>query len=55
MIVQCATISTSLNTRNIEKSVSDILIRSRFPLEIRFWISISGCKLSCRIFNLQTR
>jgi len=36
----------SLNPRNIEKSVSDILIRNRFPFEFVFWISGSGCKLT---------
>ena len=46
MIVQCATFSKSLNPRNIDKSVSDILIRVRFPFESSFWISESGCKLT---------
>jgi len=44
MIVQCATFSKSLNPRNINKSVSDI--RIRFPFQSRFWISVSGCKLT---------
>ena len=44
MIVQCATFSKSVNPRNIDKSVSDI--RIRFPFESRFWISVSGCKLT---------
>ena len=46
MIVQCesATFSKSLNTRNIDKSVSDI--RIWFPFESSFWISLSGCKLT---------
>ena len=46
MIVQCATFSKSLNSRNINKSVSDIRIRIRFPFQSRFWISVSGCKLT---------
>ena len=46
MIVQCATFSKSLNPRNIDKSVSDIRIRIRYPFESRFWISVSGCKLT---------
>ena len=46
MIVQCATFSKCLNPRNIDKSVSDIRIRSRFPFESSFWISLSGCKLT---------
>ena len=46
MIVQCATFSKSLNPRNIDKSVSDIRIRIRFPFESSFWISLSGCKLT---------
>ena len=44
MIVQCATFSKSVKPRNIDKSVSDI--RIRFPFESRFWISVSGCKLT---------
>jgi len=44
--VQCATFSESLNPRNIDKSVSDIRIRIRFPFESSFWISWSGCKLT---------
>jgi len=46
MIVQCATFCKSLNPRNINKSVSDIRIRIRFPYENSFWISLSGCKLT---------
>jgi len=46
MIVQCATFSKSLNPLNINKSVSDIRIRIRFPFHSRFWISVSGCKLT---------
>ena len=48
MIVQCecATFSKSLNHRNIDKSVSDIRIRHRFPFESSFWISLSGFKLT---------
>ena len=46
MIVQCATFSKSLNPRNVNKSVSDIRIRIRFPFQSRFWISVSGCKLT---------
>jgi len=44
MIVQCATFSTSLNPRYIDKTVSDI--RIRFPFESSFWISVSGCKVT---------
>ena len=44
MIVQCATISKSLNPQNIEERVSDINIR--FPFESSFWISISSCKFT---------
>jgi len=43
-IVQCATFSKSLNPRNIDKSVSDIRIRIRFPFENNFRISVCGCK-----------
>ena len=46
MIVDCVTFSKSLNPRNIDKSVSDIQIRIRFPFESSFWISLSGCKLT---------
>jgi len=46
MIVQCAAFSKSLNPRNIDKTVSDIQIRIRFPFESSFWISVSGCKLT---------
>jgi len=46
MIMQCATFSKSLNPRNINKSVSDIRFRIRFPFQSRFWISVSGCKLT---------
>ena len=46
MIVQCATFSKSLNHRNIDKSVSDIRVRIRFPFESSFWISVFGCKLT---------
>ena len=46
MTVQCATLSKSLNPRNIDKSVSDIRIRIRFPFESSFWISLSGFKLT---------
>jgi len=46
MIVRCATFSKRLSPRNIEKSVSDILIRMRFAFESNFWISVSGCKLT---------
>jgi len=41
-----ATFSKSLNPRNIDKSLSDIRIRIRFPFESSFWISLSGCKLT---------
>jgi len=46
MILQCATFSKSLNPRNIDKSVSDIRIRIRFPFENSFCLSVSGCKLT---------
>jgi len=46
MVVQCATFSRSLNPRNVEKSISEILIRIRLPFESSFWISVSGCKLT---------
>ena len=46
MIVQCATFTKSLNPRKIDKSVSDIRIRIRFPFESSFWISLSDCKLT---------
>jgi len=46
MIVQCATFSNILIPQNIEKNVSDILIRIRFPFESSFRISVSGCKLT---------
>jgi len=46
MIVQCATFSKCLNPRNIDKTVSDIRIRIRFPFESSFWISVSGWKLT---------
>ena len=45
MIVQYATFSKSLNHRNIDKTVSDIRIRIRFPFESSLWISVSGGKL----------
>jgi len=38
--------SKSLNPQNIDKSVSDIRIRIRFPFESSFWISVSGWKLT---------
>ena len=38
--------SKILNPRNIDKSISDIRIRFRFPFESSFWISVSGCKLT---------
>ena len=44
--VRCATFSKSLNPQNIDKSISDIRIRIRFPFESSFWISLSGCKLT---------
>ena len=46
MILQCATFTKRLNPRNIDKSVSDIQIRIRFPFEGSFWILVSGCKLT---------
>ena len=45
MILECATFSKTLNPRNIHKSISDIQIRIRFPLESSVCISLSGCKL----------
>jgi len=36
----------ALNLRNIEKTVSDILFRIRFPFQSSLWISVSGCKLT---------
>ena len=44
--MQYATFSKNLNPQNIEKSVSVIRIRIRFPFDSRFWISVSGCKLT---------
>ena len=44
--MQYATFSKNLNSQNIEKSVLDIRIRIRFPFDSRFWISVSGCKLT---------
>ena len=44
--MQYATFSKNLNPRNIEKSVSDIRIRIRFPFDSRFWISVSSCKFT---------
>ena len=41
-----STHTSGLNPRNIDKSVSDIRIRIRFPFESNFWISVSGCKLT---------
>jgi len=46
MMMQCATSSKSLNPRNTEKSVSDVLFRIRFPFESSFLISVSGCKFT---------
>jgi len=46
MSMQRATFSKSLNSRNIDKSVSDIRIRIRFPFESSFRIYVSGCKLT---------
>jgi len=39
-------LSNSLNPRNIEKSVSDILSCIRLPFESSFWIFVSGRKLT---------
>jgi len=44
--MQYVTFSKNLNPRNIDKSVSDIRIRIRIPFESRFWISLSGFKLT---------
>jgi len=44
MIVQCETFSKNLNPRNIDKTVSNIRFRNRFPYESSFWISVSACK-----------
>ena len=38
--------SKSLNSRNIDKSFSDIWIRIRFTFESSFWTSVSDCKLT---------
>ena len=46
MSMQRATFSKSLKPRTIDKSVSDIRIRIRFPFESSFRISVSGCKLT---------
>ena len=46
MIVQYEIFANSPNPRNIDKSVSDIRIRIRFPFESSFWISLSCCKLT---------
>jgi len=46
IIMQYATFSKNLNSQNIEKSVLDIRIRIRFPFDSRFWISVSGWKLT---------
>jgi len=46
MSMQRATFSKSLNPRNIDKSVSDIRVRIRFPFESSFMISVSSCKLT---------
>jgi len=35
-----------MNPQNIDKSISDIRIRIRFPFENSVWISVSGCKLT---------
>jgi len=52
--VQCATFSKSLNPQNIEKSVSDILIRIRFPLKAVFGYPYPiAYFLSCWIPNRQ--
>jgi len=44
MSVQFATFCKSVNSRNTEKSVSDIL--NWFPHEISFCIFVTGCKLT---------
>jgi len=44
--VECATLPNSLNPRNSENSVSDILIRIQFPFESSFWISVSDRNLT---------
>jgi len=41
----CNFFQKSLDPRNIDKNVSDILIRIRFPFESSFWIFVSGCKM----------
>jgi len=46
LIVRCATFSKSLNPQTIDKRISDIRIRTRFPFESSIWISLSGCKLT---------
>jgi len=42
--MQYAIFSKSPNPRNIDKNVSDIRIRFRFPFESSFWKSLSCCK-----------
>ena len=42
----CNFFQKSLNPRNNDKIVSDILICIWFPFESSFWISIYGCKLT---------
>jgi len=37
---------SDLNPRNIDKTVSDIRIRIRFPFGRSYWISVSGSKLT---------
>jgi len=55
MIVQCATFSNNLNSRNINKSVSDIRIRIRFPFQSSFGYPYPVANsLSCRISNRKT-
>jgi len=54
MIVQCATFSKSPNLRNIDESASDIRIRSRFPFESSFWISVSGVKRNFWLYAMWT-
>jgi len=45
MTVQCAAFSNRLNPQNIDKTVSDILIRYWFPLQNSCYISVFGCIL----------
>jgi len=53
MQCECAFFSKSLNPRNIDKSVSDIRIRSRLKAVFGYPYPVAN-SLSCRISNRQT-